>query len=437
MKKKLTNNWSLKIISALLAIVLWAVIVNINDPLDFKKLNIDVEILNGDVLNNAGISYDIGNTKVQVLAYSRKADLKNISESDIKLTADLNTLWPANGTIKIQVEYNKSIIEKVELQKDTLQVKTENLQTKEFSIVLHTTGSPADGYISGEYEITPSTIKIRGPESVIGQINSVGVQADISGATEDIVDSGAPVLYDANGNQLKGLNEKLTFYREELNYSIRILKAKEINLIFAVNGIPADGYRYLGLEASVQSIAVAGTNELISQLEYITITEDALSVAGATANATVAIDLQKYIPQGVTVMRPENLNITVLLKVQALAQKTFVVKPIQIDLLNRNADYTYEVTFGEHTEIQVIVEGLKGELDILEEGVLFPHLDVKDMSPGVYEYPILFNLPESYRIVNAPKMIITISDPNQTTVSSETSEEATSATEDSSKEIQD
>ena len=51
MKKGLMNNWGLKILSFLLAVMLWLIVVNINDPVTTQTFNnIPVAVTNAEVL---------------------------------------------------------------------------------------------------------------------------------------------------------------------------------------------------------------------------------------------------------------------------------------------------------------------------------------------------------------------------------------------------
>ncbi len=65
---------------------------------------------------------------------------------------------------------------KWELSRKTIQIKTEDMQTKSFDLSVKIEGEPLDGYVAGNAQVTPAAIRITGPVSVIGRINSVGVK---------------------------------------------------------------------------------------------------------------------------------------------------------------------------------------------------------------------------------------------------------------------
>ena len=61
MKKKLTNNLLLKIISVIAAILLWIIVINIDNPTDTFTINdIPIQVLNEQsAITDNGLTYEI------------------------------------------------------------------------------------------------------------------------------------------------------------------------------------------------------------------------------------------------------------------------------------------------------------------------------------------------------------------------------------------
>ena len=64
--KRITNNFGLKILAAVFAIVIWLVVVNIEDPEKTKGFVIPVTIENSDYLTDMGKTYDILNNSDKI-----------------------------------------------------------------------------------------------------------------------------------------------------------------------------------------------------------------------------------------------------------------------------------------------------------------------------------------------------------------------------------
>ena len=64
--KRITNNFGLKVLAAVFAIVIWLVVVNIEDPEKTKGFTIPVTIENSDYLADMGKTYDILNNSDKI-----------------------------------------------------------------------------------------------------------------------------------------------------------------------------------------------------------------------------------------------------------------------------------------------------------------------------------------------------------------------------------
>ena len=92
MKKSLTNNLSLKILSLVVAIVVWLLVVNIDNPIGTKSYIItDVQLLNEGYLDADGkmCLQDDQQDTIRVTIKANRKTLDKISASDIKAVADL------------------------------------------------------------------------------------------------------------------------------------------------------------------------------------------------------------------------------------------------------------------------------------------------------------------------------------------------------------
>ena len=81
MKKGLMNNWGLKILSFLLAVMLWLIVVNIDDPVTTQTFNnIPVAVTNAEVLAATNQTYQIedGTQNVSVTVRAKRSVLNKI-----------------------------------------------------------------------------------------------------------------------------------------------------------------------------------------------------------------------------------------------------------------------------------------------------------------------------------------------------------------------
>lgn len=429
MGKKLSNNLGLKILSVFLAFFVWLAVVNISNPEKPGSQEVPLEILNGDVLEASGKTYELvgDRTSVTVSYKVRTLDSANIKPSDFRAYIDLADMYEPTGSVPVKVEVKNNKVQSVVAKPGVIRVDTENLQKKPFDLVVKIKGTPQEGYNVGNSTISPTYVYVSGPVSVVGRISTVGIEIKVDGEDSDLSGTAPVKCFDANGNELQ-LGDRVTFSRSEIDYTLPILKVKNLSLTFEPEGKVADGYRYTGIESNINSVAVKGLKSNLAGINSINIPKSELNMDGATGDKQVEIDLNKYLPEGVELADPGNSRIKVVIKVEALESRTYEIPVSQIQQVGASGQYDYAY---DRDTVNVIIRGLKEDLEQLTPAGIPVRLDVGQMEPGVHEGTLSFGLGGAYEVINSNDIQVTVTEkgPAET---GETAQEGQSQTEESS-----
>ena len=407
MKKRLLNNFSLKLISFLLAFFLWLLVVNMSTPLIEGSKEVELEIVNADILEEAGQTYEIVGKSTVTVRYSvATLDAYKIQASDFRAYIDLADLYDVTGAVPVNLEMvaNQGLISSPRVKPEVVHVETEDLQRKRFDLRVSTTGEPEEGYELGTVTLDPEYLYINGPVSQVGQISSVGVEISVAGANANVNGSVQPVFYDANGNRLS-VSDRITYDVPEIGYEVEVLKVKSLPLDFQVTGTVAEGYRYAGLNSDVQSVPVAGLKSNLSSLSTITVDDPQLNVQGATQSKTVTIDLTQYIPDNVTIVGGRT-EAVVTMDVEKLDTRVFTLHLEDVEQTGASQDYDYH--FSPET-VEVTVQGLKDDLDAMSEEDLNAVLDLHGQTSGTREGTLDFQVDEGLEILDSTPFQVTVS----------------------------
>ncbi len=407
MKKRLLNNFSLKLISFLLAFFLWLLVVNMSNPLIEGSKEVELEIVNADILEEAGQTYEIVGKSTVTVRYSvATLDAYKIQASDFRAYIDLADLYDVTGAVPVNLEMvaNQGLISSPRVKPEVVHVETEDLQRKRFDLRVSTTGEPEEGYELGTVTLDPEYLYINGPVSQVGQISSVGVEISVAGANANVNGSVQPVFYDANGNRLS-VSDRITYDVPEIGYEVEVLKVKSLPLDFQVTGTVAEGYRYAGLNSDVQSVPVAGLKSNLSSLSTITVDDPQLNVQGATQSKTVTIDLTQYIPDNVTIVGGRT-EAVVTMDVEKLDTRVFTLHLEDVEQTGASQDYDYH--FSPET-VEVTVQGLKDDLDAMSEEDLNAVLDLHGQTSGTREGTLDFQVDEGLEILDSTPFQVTVS----------------------------
>ena len=411
MKEKQNKRWGLLLISFLCAFLVWLGVVNVADPVMTDTVEVPVEIINSDVLTKNNLTYEVVGKSTTTVQYEIKTtDAYRIRPSDFRAYADMTDMWSVTGAIPIKIEvlsHSEYLVSTPVSRTGTIKIETEPLQRKTFTIGVTTTGMLEDGYQTGKVTLSPETLTVEGPESLIGQISSVGIRFDINGAVADVSGTATPEYFDANGNVLSDLGDSVKTVGGDVSYTMQILKVKEVPLDFDVSGEVADGYRYTGPKTDIKSVSVAGLKTDLASVSTITIQGPSLNVQGATKDVECEIDLDDYLPSGLTIVGLDSTTINVTLQVEKLTEKTFTVKPENVTLNGKNSSYSYTV---EDTKMEVKVQGLEEDLSSLSASKMNIRVDVSGMGLGEHTAAAQLQLGDAYKMLSAPAVTVRVSE---------------------------
>lgn len=410
MKNKLAGNVGLKVMSVLLGFGAWLAVTNISNPEVTRTKTVPLTVLNAQILTDAGKTYEIENGDSVTVSYTvRTGSASRISADDFRATVDLANLYSLTGSVPVTVEVldHKDLISGTPTARPgIIRVTMEDIQNKSFDLTTRTVGNPADGYAVGSLSLNPDHIMVSGPVSLVGRISSVGVEVDVTDASEDFSGTTGVVFYDANGNKFEISDDRITCRPEQVDFSVDMLRGKTLPLSFETSGEAASGYRFTGAECSVKSVAVVGEKSTLDSLNELVIPASALNVSNATENRDVVLDLNQYLPSGVSVNGTS--TVTVTLKVEALNTKAFQLSLNSgITETGQQDQYVYRL---DPELISVELSGLPEDLDKITAAQLLAQIDFTGMQPGVHEGKLSLTAPTGTTIATVTPFTVIVRD---------------------------
>ena len=411
MKKKLTANLGLKILAVLISVIIWFIVVNINDPVDKTVFrNIPVEILNADVITNEGKVYEVldGSDTIDVTVLAKRSILDTLGKDNIIATADMQELNFMDTMVRIKLSTNKynDKLESIKSSSESLKVNIEDLKKQQFVIASMTTGEPAEGYILGNIGSDQNLISVSGPESIISMIDSAAVLVDVTGLSQDVRTDASVRLYDAEGNLIDNKNIKKSLDRVKVN--VEILQTKRVPLAFASMGVPADGYALTGeIESNPSTVLIAGKSSTIKNISQIEVPDTELNVTGQNKDMLTVVEIKKYLPDGVSFADSKfdgRAKVTVHIAKEVTDE--IVLEKDKVSIVNLPEGSAGELEDGDE-EITLSVSGLKEDMEALEDAEITAVIDVTgfmetggmtELMPGMYHMPVTVMLPDGVRL---------------------------------------
>ena len=400
MIKSLSNNVGLKLLALLFAIVMWMAVVNLDDPQINRTYTVAVTVENDNAITSQDKYYEIAedSRNVTFSVSGKRSIVDKLSSSDFKATADMAQMIQQNNKNLVPIEITASRYSSqltVSRRTQYLEVTLEDLMKAKFIIQANAVGNPAEGYALGNMSVTPNLLKVSGPRRVVSKIVSVKANVDISGMSSEINDSVVPLLLDEEGESID--ITQLTMNLSTVTVNAEILSQKSVTIKANYSGTPAEGYEVISLSAEPEQIQIKGDTEVLNTISMITIPEGVIQVDDVDRKFEQQVDISKYLPNGVTLTDASQATVVISVDVEKLERTTFSVpvENIEID----NLPEGYHIEYNKHN-VDIVIYGLKKDLNTLEASQLRPVLDVAGMAAGSHVGQLKLNLEDEYIVAD-------------------------------------
>ena len=414
MKEKIFNNLSLKIVSAVFAVILWTVIVNIYDPnTSYTFSNITVQLVNTQSLTEKNYTFEVvDGGKISVTVSGPKSVVTDLKTSDIAATADLSKVTAFTDYVDIQVQVVKDgqVLNNVEAVPRTsaLKLSIENRDTNTYAVNVNTTGTPANGYAVASTTTSPTYIKVTGPTSLVEGVASVGVDVDVSGAKGTVNTQSDINMYDSDGNIIA--NEELEMSSETADVIVEMARTKTVPVVVKTSGTPSQDCVVTGTSLSQTSVVISGQQEALSKIDNITIPSSAVSVDGLSEDKTYTFKLTDYVPSGVKIVSDSRLQVTV--KISKASTKTVHISSDAIKIENVSSGYNAVI---EGTGIDVIISGTGTILENISATDITCNVNAAGLSAGTHSVDVSVSVPDGCSVSQSSSVKLTLSAKQQET----------------------
>ena len=418
MTKKLLSNIPLKMMSVVIGIVIWLLVVNIDDPIVSDTIpGVTVTIKNESYVESAGLMCLVEEDQdiVSVTIKGKRSVVDNVKASDIKAVADLTQITDMRTTpVMVPISVSCPGISPANIKTEPLNmsISLDDMMTQEFLVTVSSGEStPGKGYEIGSLTASPEKIKITGPQSLIQKIDKVIATVNLDGKTEDSMLLADLKIIDKNQEELKPRQmEYLKFNNTDQSVivSVDLWKVKnDIKLNAGYVGYTASGYKVEKITLTPSDLTVAGTDEALQALansgNTITIPDSYIDVSGRNDDFETKIDISDVLPGDIKLT--DGSNSTVIASVSILPQNSQEYSISTLNIETQNVGKGLRAVF-ETDSIQVRVRESFKELSQLKDTDIKASIDCSGRKEGTYTIPVKIVLPTGYELVSDVSTVV-------------------------------
>jgi len=393
------ENLMWKLTALVMAIILWILAVNIEDPQAFQSYhNIPLELRNISVLDNYDLvllnKEELEKATVSVQVWANTKLLQNqLSSSNIKAYLDMSPISfsynnrigeSISASVEVTLPEYATTVRSYISNPTNVRIVLDKKEKRSFPVSVVKTSEPHEGYVSMEPVPTPATVELTGATSILDTVQSVRVDVDLDKVTADYTVYSTITVYDQDDNDI---TDKFAANTSDIVVFIPINRHAQIPItIPVITGFPAEGYTITSVEPNINFIDVVGKDEELSAVTHIRL--DSIDVSGQSETMVISRDVRDFLRStnlSVRNGKPHEVSITVTIEKEMIKEFTIPIGMLEIIGEQPTAEFDESVT--------IRLKGLEAFMNTLTADSFNGSIDISELSEGENSVPVIFTLP--------------------------------------------
>ena len=375
----LCHNLGIKLISLVLAVLLWNYVVTTDTSITRPKTltGLTGYVSGQSALYNSGLAM-LDNpaeslSSVTVTIEAPQASYSRVTNGTVQVMLDLSNVRTA-GTQEVPLRAATTYGRVVDIIPESVSVTFEALDSRSIPVNYQFTGEKSDDYWYSVSRVNPSVLTVSGAASVVRSIANAYVYADVTGLESSTIAALPYTLLDEAGEEIaQGMLNRST---SSISLNLDVTPARSLpvstDIASVVTGTPAEGYVVHSVTIQPESVTVAAERDLLDGLDALQI--EPVSVEGASQSFSARDRVFKL--TDFKYVSNEQVYVNV------------VIGPAPVTRVLETAEVTFAGLAEGRTAscegLRITATGEPDAVDALERDGLRLTVDVSGLSPGTY-----------------------------------------------------
>ncbi|TEU12448.1 MAG: hypothetical protein E3J21_21120 [Anaerolineales bacterium] len=388
MLRRLLNNVGSIALALALAVVVWVVAANEENPIveDVFPEAIPIEIVNqpegtvifGDIVD-----------KVQLTLRASQVNWDELSVNKFRAQVDLAGLDASVHDVQVQVTCSDDSIRIVEKKPEKITVRLEELKEKEVEVKINILDNPPLGYSARTANATPSEVKITGPGPLVDQVVTAVADLYLRGAKDTVERRIDLSLRDAQDSIVGWITPEPNQVVVEVSIDQK-LGYREVAVRVIWEGRVAPGYRITNVSVDSSIVTVTGRPVAVKEIPgYL----ETAPVDVSNASADVVVQVHLVLPEGVSLPLAGDQGVMVTVNVMPI-ESTLA---LQSELIIQGLSPGLEAVPSPQV-VDVTLSGPLPKLELLKPENVQVTLNLFDLEQGTHKVVPTAIAPEGIKV---------------------------------------
>mgnify|MGYP006278938621 CR=1 FL=1 len=366
------KNLTMKIIAVFFAFILWTYVMSEENPILEKEIpNVEVNILNKDSLKqNDLVLMEPESATITAEIEGRRNDIFKLTQEDIVAQVDLKGYREGVNKVPVKI-FNPVNGDIVDYYPKDIAFTIDRIIEKQKPINVKLIGNPKKGYIEDTPKVSPETVLVKGPKSIVNSVERVLATVNIEDTNKNISTSVPMKLIDDENKEITSLSKEPSTVKVE----VPILKLKEVKVDPEIIGSPLVDHKVTDISVKPEKVMIKGSEEMVDSMSILK--TKPVDISYTTEDLVKKTEFK--LPEGVEIVNDIKPEVTV--GVNKILTKTFEYNTEDIQLRNISEEYKFE--FEESDEkVSIIISGIDDVIEEVEKEDINPYIDLSNLDNG-------------------------------------------------------
>ena len=397
--RSLLSNLTLFFLSLLLAILIWILASQENDPVLLQSFQLPITVVGQPEDSNLELSTDT----IVVVVEAPSSILTQLSSDDFSATLDVSQVTLGEPiSLPVAVNTTKPGVKVNNPSPRVIEVELDQLVSRDIPVVLDIRGNVARGHTQGDPLIDPKTITVVGTAEEVDPLDFARVTVFLNNVRDAITTTPFPIYYNRQG-QIASVSGLESISDESVTVTIPVEESADFaEKIIDVDwqGSPADGYRLLGINVQPPSALLQGSPSRLNALTQLS--TEPIDITGLTETFSQPVALE--LPTGITLDEVQLYTVTV--EIEPILSTAVYNRPVAFQGVEKGLRAT-----ADPAEARVVLFGPLPILDSLTEDEVQVTIDAFGLITGTYSLEPVVSFPDrglELRTVQPPLITVEI-----------------------------
>ena len=382
----ISKNIGVKIISLMLAVLLWNYVITTNTSITRTKV---LGGLTGYVTGQTTLSAnrlalltdpaDLLNN-ISVTVEAPQSYYGRVSDENVLVSLDLSSVRTA-GTQEVPLRATTTFGRVTEIVPETCSLTFEAQDSRSIPVNATFSGAVRDDYWYNVSRVNPSNLTVSGAASVVRSISSAAVYVDVTDRGDPFIQALPYTLLDTAGKEVS--QEMLNLSSSSVSAIVDVYPTKDLpvnsDIANVLTGQPGEGYVVQSVSIQPDTVTVAADEELLESLTELMIEPIALNGAVQSFSRRAAISQLS----GLRNLSTEQVYVNVVISESNVVGR---IKDVNVVITGKTPGLSVE-----YNPITVIATGPRSAVEELQQQGIYVTLDITGLGPATYEIAPVFD----------------------------------------------